>query len=92
MEYSDHPPITPIKIENFQPIDYFLRLIQLIMRLWPDAVKERNYLTNANPSGSQHLDKLLGIPHTFDYIREHTVDTKKDIDSWIESMRPYLLY
>lgn len=84
--------ITPIQIENFQPIDYFLRLIQLIIRFWPNAVKERNYLTNANPSGSQHLDKLLGIPHAFDYIREHNVDTKKDIDTWIESMRPYLLY
>src|SRR5690606_12970029 len=57
--------VIPNNPQKFHSVQYFVDLIQLIYRLFPDKLTERNYYTNANPTGSRHLDKLLGIPNAF---------------------------
>jgi uncharacterized protein YbbC (DUF1343 family) len=68
-----------------------LTILQTIMQLHPQQVKERLYPTHANPAGTGHLDKLLGIHYAFIKImRGDKIDTA--VPNWAEQMRPYLLY
>ncbi len=82
--------ITPLHPAKFKAVAYFVKLIQIIHQLFPNQLKERNYLTNVNPDGSKHLDKLLGIPHAFEKILRQEIDT--DVQTWHATMKPFLLY
>jgi len=82
--------ITPLQPTEFKAVAYFVKLIQIIHQLFPNQLKERNYLTNVNPNGSKHLDKLLGIPHAFEKILRQEIDT--DAQIWHATMKPFLLY
>lgn len=76
--------IIPKNPSSFQPVRYFIKLMRLINNLFPHQLKERNYLTNVNPSGEKHLDKLLGIPDAFKNIAENRIDTSKGIEEWVK--------
>jgi len=82
--------ITPLNPAKFKAVAYFVKLIQIIHQLFPNQLKERNYLTNVNPGGSKHLDKLLGIPHAFENIIRQEIDT--NAPTWDATMKPFLLY
>jgi uncharacterized protein YbbC (DUF1343 family) len=85
LKFSVTDPMT------FRAVNTGLQLIYLIMRLYPDYCKERLYSTRANPSGKNHLDKLTGLYQSFEKIKSGNVpDTK--LNSWKETMAPYLLY
>lgn len=84
--------VIPKNPSGFQSVQYFIKMIQLIDRLFPNQLQERNYLTNVNPTGGKHLDKLLGISDAFQYILKNEVDTSKDMDQWQKDIAPYLLY
>ncbi len=75
----------------FQPVATGIALLQTIISLHPQQVKERLYKTVANPSGTAHLDKLLGIQHAFLKLQQQqTIDTgAKD---WTAVMKKHLLY
>ena len=76
----------------FKPVQTGIALLQTICSLYPAAVKERLYTTVANPTGTAHLDKLLGIPHAFEKImQQQTIDTGIAAE-WQNSIQPYLLY
>lgn len=82
--------ITPLNPTEFKAVNYFVKLIQIIHQLFPNQLKERNYLTNVNPDGSKHLDKLLGVPHAFEKIIQQEIDTSDQ--TWHATMKPFLLY
>lgn len=82
--------IAPLNQNHFKAVAYFIKLIQIIYRLFPKELKERNYLTNVNPNGSKHLDKLLGLPNAFQKIIHEKVDTSAN--EWHTTMKPFLLY
>ncbi len=82
--------ITPLNPSKFKTVAYFVKLIQIIHQLFPNRLTERNYLTNVNPDGSNHLDKLLGVPHAFEKIIQQEIDT--DAQTWQVTMKPFLLY
>lgn len=82
--------INPKQPNTFKSVSYFIRLIQIIQQMYPSQLAERNYLTNSNPNGSKHLDKLLGIPNAFQKIIDHEIST--EANDWEETMRPFLLY
>lgn len=84
--------VIPNNPQTFHSVQYFIDLIQLIYRLFPDKLTERNYYTNANPTGSRHLDKLLGIPNAFNYLKQHNINTKEGIEEWQTEISPFLLY
>ncbi|MEQ1797954.1 MAG: DUF1343 domain-containing protein [Lacibacter sp.] len=69
-----------------------IALVQTIIQLHPQTIKERLYTTNANPTGIAHLDKLLGVQHAFTKLQQgHSVETNVATE-WEQTMKPYLLY
>jgi uncharacterized protein YbbC (DUF1343 family) len=78
---------------SFRPVETGLQLVSLIISLYPEHCKERLYKTVANPSGAGHLDKLTGVHHSFEKIKngESISATLKSKD-WNEIIQPYLLY
>jgi len=76
--------------KTFQPVATGIQLLQTIVELYPDHVKERKYITRANPSGEAHLDKLLGIQHAFDKIKSGQINT--GTNNWVQIISSYLLY
>lgn len=82
--------ITPIQPTQFKAVAYFIKLIQIIHQLFPNELQERNYLTNVNPNGSEHLEKLLGVPHAFQKMIEGQIITA--VPQWTVEIEPYLLY
>lgn len=84
--------VIPQHPQTFQSFRYFLQLIQLIAELFPNQLSERNYLTNVNPTGKQHLDLLFGIPNAFTQMRNNTIDTQSGMDQWQRDMQEFLLY
>ena len=76
---------------SFKPVSTSFQLLHLITRLFPDNCEERLYPTVANPSGSGHLDKLTGIPHSFGKIKTGSIPTT-NVSDWKEQIQPFLLY
>lgn len=78
---------------SFLPVHTAYRLLQLLIRLHPDQCKERLYITHANPSGDNHLNKLTGITDAFNKIKnEEWPDNKLIKNEWEKSISPYLIY
>jgi uncharacterized protein YbbC (DUF1343 family) len=76
----------------FQAVSTGITILQTLIQLFPKEIKDRLYITNANPGGEKHLDKLLGCEHALDlFKREHLfeIDVK---ETWQEIIHPYLLY
>jgi uncharacterized protein YbbC (DUF1343 family) len=79
--------------QSFLPVQTGLKLLQLIISLYPEESKERLYPTVANPSGSGHLDKLTGVYQSFEKIQKgELLSTKLQQADWKELIQPHLLY
>ena len=82
----------------FQSVSYGLILIRIIKQLYPQHFAWKPYPTLVNPTGEQHLDKLLGITGSeklFDlplpkFIAAVTKLTQ--CGGWREQLQGYLLY
>jgi uncharacterized protein YbbC (DUF1343 family) len=82
----------------FQSVSYGLILIRLIKQMYPQSFEWKPYPTLVNPTGRQHLDKLLGIAGSeqlFElpfaaFIAEITRVTQ--CKGWRESIKEYLVY
>jgi uncharacterized protein YbbC (DUF1343 family) len=77
---------------KFHPVSFGIDLISALFELYPRQIKERAYITNVNPSGGGHLDKLLGIKNAFELLKQgKTIQT--DISQiWLSEITPFLLY
>jgi uncharacterized protein YbbC (DUF1343 family) len=77
---------------KFHPIAFGIDLISVLFKLYPQHVKERAYVTNANPTGGEHLDKLVGIKNAFELMKQgKTIQT--DVSQiWLSEITPFLLY
>jgi uncharacterized protein YbbC (DUF1343 family) len=77
----------------FRPVHTGLKLIQVIASLYPGYCAERLYKTVANPTGNAHLDKLTGVFHCFETIKNNQFEYSHLAPSnWEETIRPFLLY
>ena len=76
--------------ESFRPVVTGIKLLQTIISLYPNDVKERVYTTRANPTGHAHLDKLLGVQNAFIKIKKGMVNSAAD--AWHTIISPFLLY
>lgn len=82
----------------FQAVSFGLILIRLIKQLYPSHFAWKPYPTLVNPTGKQHLDKLLGIPGSealFElplpkFMAEITRITQ--CREWGKEVEPFLLY
>lgn len=76
---------------DLRPVASGIALLQTIIALYPGDVKERLYPTRANPGGTNHLDKLLGVPHSFMKIKNGE-EINTDTGDWEKTIEPFLLY
>jgi uncharacterized protein YbbC (DUF1343 family) len=83
---------------TFKPVFFGLTLIKLIKDIHPHFFTWDSYKTNANPTGSEHLDKLTGIKNAavlFDLSLPSflaTITKATSIPAWKEEISDYLLY
>ena len=77
----------------FRPVQMGLKLIQVISSLYPGYCTERLYKTIANPTGKNHLDKLVGVFQSFDKIKSNQLeDSSLEVLNWKNIMKPFFLY
>lgn len=78
--------------KQVQPVAAGIHLLQTLIHLYPHQLTERAYPTVANPAGTGHLDKLLGLQHSFSRLQRFAaIDTTVNPE-WEEKIGPYLLY
>ena len=75
-----------------QPVGLGISLLRQLFRLYPKHIQMRLYKTVANPGGAGHLDKLLGLPDSFDLFRSNAEIPTDVKDQWAAMIAPYLLY
>jgi uncharacterized protein YbbC (DUF1343 family) len=77
---------------KFKAVSTGIAILQTLIQLFPKETKERLYITNANPGGNKHLDKLLGFENALVYLKkEHLLEIDVS-ESWQQIIQPYLLY
>ena len=76
----------------FRSVQTGIALIKTIIQLYPLHVTERLYPTVANPTGTGHLNKLLGIPAAFGTIKSTATCNFNIADEWAALMKEFLLY
>ena len=90
--------LSPKDYHEFNAVKTGLLIIKLIKDAYPTKFKWQPYLTNANPSGAKHLDKLLGIANSEDLFElplsvfENTINELCKVDSFQQKIKPFLLY
>lgn len=83
---------------NFFPVFTTLLFIKLVKELHPAFFCWKPYPTLVNPTGKQHLDKLLGITNSealFDLSMQQFLRKAKQIthtSDWQKRIQPFLLY
>ncbi len=84
-----------LKVEDeniFRTVHTAISLIRVILRLYPTLATERLYRTIANPTGSGHLDKLLGVADAFNKIKNEETILTAVADEWYAMIQDYLIY
>ena len=74
------------------PVSLGIQLLQTMIKLYPENIKQRLYKTNVNPSGANHLDRLIGVPHSFEKLNnqyEFEINIQTD---WEKKIKPFLIY
>jgi uncharacterized protein YbbC (DUF1343 family) len=84
--------------DNFKnPVRFGIELLYAIKKSYPGKFKWQPYPTQANPSGKNHLDLLLGLTDSeliFDLPPEafHQYMDENFKSNWEKKVKPYLLY
>jgi len=86
-----------IALHITQPTSYLavksgIQIIQTIMRLYPNEIKQRWYVTNANPTGERHMDKLLGCVNAYERLRQQEDINVNVSEEWYNMIHSCLLY
>ncbi len=76
----------------FLPVHTGVTIIQQLLALFPEHAKERLYKTVANPSGTKHAGKLLGVANSLQLLKEGKDISTELNGEWEEKITPYLLY
>jgi uncharacterized protein YbbC (DUF1343 family) len=77
---------------KFRPVAFGIDLISVLFTLYSRQLKERLYVTNVNPTGGGHLDKLLGVRNAFEALKNGKA-IKTDVSQiWLSEISSFLLY
>jgi len=79
-------------VNKIHPVAFGVHLISTLFKLFPSEIKERAYITNVNPTGGGHLDKLLGIKNAFELLRSNASVETDVSEFWPEEIVNSLLY
>jgi uncharacterized protein YbbC (DUF1343 family) len=88
----------PLRSDEIKAVYNGLVLIRCIKDLFPGHFEWKPYPTNVNPTGKQHLDKLLGIfdsEKLFELSFEDFITSIRELtqaNHWKEDVKLYLLY
>lgn len=83
---------------RFRPVWSGMLFIKLVSDWHPAEFEWATYPTHVNPTGTHHLDKLLGIPNSeqlFVLPMSHFQETVQRLlrcDDWFDQITPFLLY
>jgi len=77
---------------KFRPVAFAIDLISVLFKLYPHQVKERAYVTNVNPTGGGHLDKLLGVKNSFQVLKSGASIPTDVLENWPSEISSLLLY
>jgi uncharacterized protein YbbC (DUF1343 family) len=91
-EYCEGIRFKIIDAKSVRPVRMGIHLLQQIAKLHPDKFSERLYCTYANPAGTGHLDKLLGVQYGFEKIKSDYSFTLDVHLEWKNRISKYLLY
>jgi len=75
-----------------RPVAMGMALLKTILELYPLHITERLYITAANPTGTKHLDKLLGVDHAFAKLKCGDIIPTAISGEWKNRIARYLLY
>ena len=75
-----------------QPVALGIALLQTLLQLYPQQITEKPYPTAANPTGTAHLDKLLGIPNAFALLKTGQAINTTVNPLWQHAIKNHLLY
>ena len=87
-----------LHVSSFTSVYTGLLFIKLIKNIYPNNFEWKPYPTHVNPTGLNHLDKLLGIVDSekiFDLPLDQflrTIQQLTTVKSWIKEIAPFLLY
>lgn len=90
--------LSPKDYRAYKAVETGLLLIKLIKDQYPLHFAWQPYITNVNPTGTKHLDKLLGIANSEDLFElplatfKNTIKTICHANNWPQQIKPYLLY
>jgi uncharacterized protein YbbC (DUF1343 family) len=73
-----------------KPVAMGIQLLQTIQQLYPTQFGQRLYPTAANPTGSGHLSKLLGVPNAFENLQAGF--NTAIANEWKEMVGDWVLY
>jgi uncharacterized protein YbbC (DUF1343 family) len=76
----------------FMGVRFGISLLKAIQHTHGDRLRERPYPTHANPTGSSHLDRLLGVRYAFERIVSDSLPETDVSSTWRSAMEPHLLY
>lgn len=77
--------------KTFRPVHSGIVMLQTLAALYPQHITEATYPTRANPSGSGHLNRLLGFSNSFEQmLSQQPIDTA--IPLWQQATATHLLY
>jgi len=105
LETPNHPSPCPGVIleitdpRKVRPVALGLRLLSLLLTLWPDRFSWTPYPTAVNPSGGGHLLRLLArsdmvetFERTPESVDDHTIRLWTRAPGWWSRAGPHLLY
>lgn len=84
--------LTIADANRLHPVSFGIKLISILFTLYPDRIEERAYKTNANPNGTGHFDKLIGIKGCFDLFKSGSIISTDIYKNWSSEISPFLLY
>jgi len=80
------------KPDTFKAVSTGIVILLTLIKLFPKEINERLYITNANPVGERHLDKLLGYENALARLKQEYLPEIDVTESWQQIIQPYLLY
>jgi len=80
----------------FQPVRMGLWLMNYLSIHYPEFLQAATYPTAVNPTGENHLDRLLGVENSFSIfcsgkaIQPSKMDTLLDVSGWTDAINSFL--
>ena len=80
------------------PVKTGLSLLNLLINLYPKNISQHLFKTVANPSGENHLDKLIGVKNSWEILSVTVPEFQLQIknlvstEGWATDVKPFLIY